>query len=359
MKIIFFQPRTHNNICDFLKELSINDDIEIYSYENNAPVSSKKIYYEKLKSFKTFKKEHLNIPNPFFMWKKITSYKIITFKTLGSITTVIGVIICKMKRIKPVIFVQGVYTETKTFKGKLLRFFFKYLVRNSILISATKVGYMESLELTKNSYYLPFCIYCNKGLYLTDKINSNTMLCVSKIERRKNLMPIFEAFNLLVENDSYCKNANLILASREVKDKLYFAELKLFIKEKNLGDRIKIYINVGRLKMNELYAKSAFFILASNDEPAAVSHLEAARYGIPLLINTFNGTFDYFIEGKHCVLLNSIQKEDIYKGMIELRKYNSIEVRKSIHQYVAAKFDPSDSVKKFKLILKNEKKILQ
>lgn len=309
--ITFIQPRNHNNIRDFIDELSKDFNIELITYENNKFLKNNNIKYIRIKNIKISKLKQIYIPNPFQLYTLISKDKINTIKNLNSMESLFSLIICKMKKIEPIVFIQKINFPKNYMINKLYLKIYKYLLKNAQIVSVTRIGQKESKIFSRNPLFLPFGIKIKDDV---EKIKHSgiNIVCNSKIQKRKNVLELIKEFEKLTKIHS---NLNLTIVAREIEDLNYFNEIKIFIREKLLSDTIEIKIGISLKEVYKIYLKSDIYILVSFDEPAAYSHLEAMNFQLPVILNKYNGTSDYIEDKKHGVIIQNRAPSEIYKAL--------------------------------------------
>ena len=66
-----------------------------------------------------------------------------------------------------------------------------------------------------------------------------------------------------------------------------------------LGDNVRFVTNMQLSDVQQEYTKHDLFVLASRDEPASVSHLEAMAHSLPVICSDSNGTRCYIRSGEN------------------------------------------------------------
>lgn len=119
------------------------------------------------------------------------------------------------------------------------------------------------------------------------------VLAVAKLDqRRKNLVPLVRSVAPLLRAGA-ARLTIVGLVGRRPGDA--YGELLGEIGAQGLGDRVTILENLDYARTRALYAENDLFVLASSDEPAAISPAEAMAAGIPVVCGSDNGT-TYLIE---------------------------------------------------------------
>ncbi len=106
------------------------------------------------------------------------------------------------------------------------------------------------------------------------QLGENFILYVSSFETRKNHMALLKAFDML--ND---RNATLVLAGRERET---YAGCVKFVREKDLGKRIKFLTDISNAELPLLYRSAQSFVYPSMVEGFGIPLIEAACAGLPM-----------------------------------------------------------------------------
>ena len=94
----------------------------------------------------------------------------------------------------------------------------------------------------------------------------------------------------------------------------YYRELEAVTRLRarlGLEDTVVIETNVPHLDMSEHYASHDIFVLASRDEPAAVSPVEAMAHSLPVICSDTNGTRCYVRHGENGFVFRSGDVKDL------------------------------------------------
>ena len=111
------------------------------------------------------------------------------------------------------------------------------------------------------------------------------------------------------------------------------------MEREGLQTLVELKRDLPREEVFELYRKSDLFVLPSSDEPAAVSHLEAMAFSLPVISGDDNGTADYIENGVNGYIFRDQDAEDLYQKIAEI-----IEKTENI---------PKMGAKSYELVLKN------
>ena len=135
------------------------------------------------------------------------------------------------------------------------------------------------------------------------------IFAIGKYQERKNHRMLLEIIGELKK-----KYPVRLAIAGEISNRFhqeYYDGLVRYVKEHGLEDLVELYVNVNRQKIFELYSASDLFVLASTAEPAAVSHLEAMSFSLPVISGEDNGTAGYIEEGCNGYICRDNDKADL------------------------------------------------
>lgn len=155
------------------------------------------------------------------------------------------------------------------------------------LLSDTLSINQEKFEVVHNGYDSKLIEFRNKkeipSYNITQVLGKDYIYCLANIEPRKNQHVLIEACRKL--------NLNLVLAGN-IRDHGYFSKLNI----KKDDSLIKF---IGPIKHNSevyfsLFSNAKCFVLPSKLETPGLAALEAAAYGLPLIITSEGSALEYF-----------------------------------------------------------------
>ncbi|MBN2298602.1 MAG: glycosyltransferase family 4 protein, partial [Deltaproteobacteria bacterium] len=193
-----------------------------------------------------------------------------------------------------------------------------------------------------HEYYVPFVVEPlslpkEKEYFLDGRIN---ILCIGKLTlERKNHILLLKAIHDL--RNTYPIRLNIVGALRD-EGNPYYGEIKNYIHRNTLGDIVTIKPNVPYRQCREEYLNHDLFILPSRNEPAAVSHLEAMSYGLPVICSDTNGTKSYMEENRNGFIFHTDNLEDLKDKIIKIISKKDILIRmgKESLRIVQQKYSP-------------------
>lgn len=241
-----------------------------------------------------------------------------------SIYTICVTLLCRWRRWPVILYNQSpAYEAVKKDIGHRIMYGLTPAYRITPVLKSARFQLQE--EIPEKTYYLPFVMepyvspenksYCKEG-----KIH---LFSIGKYQKRKN----HELIIRVAERLSRKYPIHLTIAG-EVSDTIqeeYYLKLKKYIEVNLLADKIMLYRDLNRERIFELYKEADLFVLPSTDEPAAVSHLEAMAFSLPVISGEDNGTADYIINGENGFIFKNNDEQDLYEKI-----ENIISDRKNI-----------------------------
>lgn len=365
MRVLFFAPRFHTNQIPIIKALlnagydirflvHYKGAIEDYSILEpeilrNSMLSKYIIQYIEKRKIGDTKKIHLKmkyyIPKKRIVKQILKEFNpdlvIVRDRMLSS---AIFTYICKKLKFKIILYNQLPleYIDNNKIKRILDKIFFpKYRI--------TPIKNRESEDRYGNSFYLPFVAPTVTEIYPIElKDREAIKICtVGKFYKRKNFLLLLDAFFKL----ALVFNVKLTIIGEVSDDRQesYYKEVCNKVKEYNLEDKVRIKRNVPYNKMGEEYNKNDIFVLASTQEPAAISHLEAMSYGLFAICSSNNGTAGYIEPGITGDVFQDNNVKDLYMKLYSVCKKIEVgEIDKNrICKYVQENYSADIYIKKF------------
>ena len=120
---------------------------------------------------------------------------------------------------------------------------------------------------------------CKKEKKIAKKYSPNYFLSVLSCVRYHNIINLLKAFKYISQR----YNINFYLVT-QVLDKDYYLEIKKFIKEHKLRNKVKIFKDLPSYRLPKLYKNSKFYIFTSYCEVFGLTTLEAMSYDCPILV---------------------------------------------------------------------------
>lgn len=173
-------------------------------------------------------------------------------------------------------------------------------------------------------------------LSLKCNVDSNVILSIGSISRRKGHLLLLQAF------DQVCKqvpNAKLVIAGVLVEQD-YYDELQAYINRSSNKVNISLLVNLPQEELYELYKKAYVFALHSQEESQGIALVEAMATGLPI-VATHVGGIPYVVEKGVSGLLSKYGNYDVFSHnlihMLKNRQFRerlSENAKKVANQYI-------------------------
>ena len=212
------------------------------------------------------------------------------------------------------------------------------------------LGESDRYDPLEKCHYVPFVIEPQSGpqekqWFSGDVVN---ILTIGKFQNRKNHRLFLEVISRL--SGRYSIRATIIGENSTVHHQHELEDLKIYRKHLALEDRVEFKINLSFSEVQEEYSKHDVFVLASRNEPAAVSPLEAMAHSLPVVCSDSNGTRCYIRAGENGFVFRTDDADDLEaclerilknrKGLVEMgnRSYQLVLTEHALERYVDALF---------------------
>jgi|GEM_PF-2640011 len=342
-KILFVFPQWHFNIVDTVHELSKNNEVHVAYFKKGDEIEQlwkvnvPGVHLHDLKLWKKIMlfSSDFFFPSFFDLWNKLSrNYDVVVFKNMYDPTSLLGFLFCRLKGI-PFVFSEQKIKEVRYGFARYLFLTIKNLYVKGIVhissikaFSPTEIGFKQLVQYTKKRFYIPFAIDVNSKPQkkFSTQGSAIKILNISKFQQRKDQLLLLKAVNELQR-----KNKNILFELTLVggvdKGDTYLQELKDFAKNNDMT--VNFVEKVPREGIEKIFLDSDLFVLASHDEPAAYSHLEAMAYGLPAICSSENGTKNYIEQGINggifkardiVSLMKEIESITVSKGEINWKK---------------------------------------
>ena len=254
------------------------------------------------------------IPRPLWYYRYLTDVKpdlIIVKKYF--VVSFVTVLFARLLGIDVLFYDQApVYADSSSYKKRRLMSKFYYLLYRERFVRYSPVLGNPDEELAlPRSYYIPFVAprspqSLEREYFAGDQVN---IMMVGKLgQERKNHLLLLRTVNSL--RDEFDLSVTLIGSLADETDD-YYNRIKSYVSQQGLEDTVTIRANLEYDTVQEAYRNHDVYVLPSRGEPAAVSHLEAMRYGLAIICTETNGTSCYIDEGRNGYLIAGDDQNDL------------------------------------------------
>lgn len=189
-----------------------------------------------------------------------------------------------------------IITLSEKAKNTLLRWGYK----NEILVETTLVDKGLLININENS------IIC-KYEFLKRVKTSFNLLYLSRIENRKGIYDLLEAFDILIKLSKNAINNYILTICGDGSE---LENLKKLVKSKRITN-INIEGFVEGSKKEKAFSEAHLFIFPSHGEGMPNAVLEAMGFGLPVLTTPVGGVIDFFIPGINGNFINIKDPNDM------------------------------------------------
>ena len=166
------------------------------------------------------------------------------------------------------------------------------------------------------------------------------VLAVGKFVPRKNHCLFLEAISRLSGIDEI--RATIVGECSTEDHRRELERVRQHCRNLGLTGKVNVELNLTFAEMQRRYADNDIFVLASRDEPAAVSPLEAMSNSLPVVCSDSNGTSCYVRFGESGYVFRSDDVDDLVACLERLMtdKRRLIEMGRRSHELVVSEHDP-------------------
>lgn len=171
--------------------------------------------------------------------------------------------------------------------------------------------------------------------------NSVNLLTVGKFEPRKNHCLFLDAIAALSQ-----RHGVMATIVGECSTETHRRELERVRQHRQclgLESKVKIELNLPFADVQRRYAEHDVFVLASRDEPAAVSPLEAMAHSLPVVCSDTNGTSCYIRPGENGYVFRTDDVDDLVRGLqrILANREGLVDMGRRSYELVETEHAPS------------------
>lgn len=314
MHILFFAPRFHTNQTPAVKALKAAGHtvsylvltvgkIEDHSFLTPTLVIMCRLWtlLEKIRPElrDPMKKMKWGIPNPCALWRELTHlqphYVVFRGDPLRTVPNIILWAICLLRRLPIIIYTQDRIHGGNPSRGRRFSYWL-FLKQLKTPWFSPVLGQREEGEWRAGMTYLPFS---HEPRSDTSPVGTHgsviRILTIGKMFPRKNHRLLVRALALL--RDDFLFHLTIIGECSSSAHTQEMAKLRDCITDSGLDSQVEILLNLSPQEIHDCYDRSDLFVLASTEEPASVSNLEAMAHGLPVIISHTNGTACYTTDG--------------------------------------------------------------
>jgi glycosyltransferase involved in cell wall biosynthesis len=319
MKLKFISPY-HNNLKDFIREISIRNNFTFFIPEKEKELlESENINFEYLNfdtstvfGFTLFRYNLIQV------WKNIDKEDDYIFvKHLFQPFNWLIFLVCKLKGVGVCVYHQDSRYIPRAAKY-LLRGLFKLITpKNFKGFAITKDGAEQIKNYISKAIYLPIPI--DESKFAQRKVESReelNIICVAKLDQtRKNHKLLIESLEQFKkQNPEINFKLTLIGATKKTEN---YHQLIDRVNSSNISDLIEIKKNLEYDKMKEVYSNHDILILPAKSEPLGFVILEAMASGLPVICSDECGAKSYIEEEGNGYVFDLKRKEKSITNALE------------------------------------------
>ena len=304
MNIVFFAPRFHTNQVEVVKALQSDGHVvefhvtKISVVEDHKAIRPELVPLSRLSALSNYfaggSSNYLLISSvKYFLALKAKSVDLIIIRDPVSLTPILAALIGRVLRIKILFYTQVRIIDKKGILRRVfyksLMFFFQARWYSPVIGSDSFVVRSDLRDL----YYLPFpteVLRCSSLNFFNGVCN---ILAVGKYQTRKNHLLLLRAINILKHQFDF--QLTVIGECSNLEHLGIYRELESFVEENNLKGVVTLYRNISPQEMARFFSDSNIFVLASYNEPASISILEAMSFSIPVVVSDDCGNRDFVL----------------------------------------------------------------
>ncbi len=324
--VVFDLPRTQ--ISEDTQE-ELENGMRIYRYAANGHNISA------IKRCRTvlddIKKEHPDVCHihgtglfSYLLWKELKKLGIKTVVTVhGLLHIEKGNILNKKFSIKG--FIQYVYQS-------VTEFIFLSKCDEVIVDTPYVATAIETYYKQHKIWHLPTFLIIPQGInsafYSINRCPKlNLLLSVGAIGKRKGHLFLLQAYHKILQQ---LPDVHLIIAGT-LADSSYLADLKRYITNNHLSDRVDIYDDALLKDIFAWYSMADIFVLHSEEESQGIVFAEAMAVGLPIVATNVGGVPDVVKQGRNGLLSNYSDVDAFANDIVLLLQNETLKAQMSLH----------------------------
>lgn len=282
-------------------------------------------------------------------WKEVRARRpsAIVVRSPGSAYGLLAVLVAKLVGARLILYSQTPKHGRTKWSGSVLRRSFVWATSASWFTSVLgDPGISEAMG--EGASYVPFVAPPqtaseDRVWFAGDCVN---LLTIGKFVRRKNHCLFLEAVAELSRD--YRIRATIVGECSTVGHRAELERIREHRQRLGLAEDVAIELNKPFPEVQALYPLHDVFVLASRDEPAAISHLEAMAHSLPVVCSDSNGTSCYIRPGDNGFVFRTDDLDDLVACLAKLladreklvamgrRSYQLVESEHAPSRYVEA-----------------------
>lgn len=170
------------------------------------------------------------------------------------------------------------------------------------------------------------------------------IIAIGKFQGRKNHGMLLDAVSRLTA--SFRIHLTLIGECTTEEHQQELESIRYRVEALRLGDKVDIRVNLSFADVQNEYPRHDLFVLASRDDPAAVSPLEAMANSLPVICSDSNGTECYIRRGENGFVFSTDDLDELTKCIKEavIDRHRLMEMGALSYQLVVEEHSPQSYV---------------
>lgn len=250
----------------------------------------------------------------------------------------LAVLVAKLMGVRLILYTQSARAVTPKTASHALGRVFRRVTRASwfspIRGGAAADGPVEYVPFVTPTHTSP----TRKRWFAGDCVN---LLALGKFVPRKNHLLFLDAMAEL--SSTHRIRARIVGESSTEEHRREWERVMQHCRDRGLDDRVDVELNLPFAAMQNCYSEHDVFVLASRDEPAAVSPLEAMAHSLPVVCSDSNGTSCYIRPGENGFVFRTDDLGDLVACLDQVitDRTRLIEMGRRSYELVASEHAPS------------------